>query len=368
MTGNSLFAQEFSKNVDTYIQNNKHAATKIQLATKLPGQLTRIFDDMRFSSQTMEQAYQLISSVNVEKHLRDMAHQIATSLFNTDITDLNQKTKENLGKNNYQNLLLASGNKENLMNNLLQAVIASYGQVIAEQFKKTKADQPVETQLELTRTYNEKISAPMERYIPFINVTTLMRLEENTIDVESVKLQLTEFNNQLKDALKALTEYHNNLIERGKSGEKSPATTSDNMEKINRSKALLLDGVGKIEEQIERLDANPTSVDVKNAISRITFVCERIQQNIGIDLSKAVQEPVAVGIGEKILNTLTRILTFGTMGYKSSATEKAEARLPENLANIAKNHAMKATLKAGRGAAQKEGSAENEPNTPKLSS
>ncbi len=133
------------------------------------GQLSRLFDKMPVSANAMAEAYccmmEAADTHQIETHMRDVVISIAGFLFNEDITDCNENTILNIGKENYEALLTATSTlgapKQLLMDKLLQAIIVSYAQAVTHHFgemSKTDEETPSDKQMELIRSFNTKMT------------------------------------------------------------------------------------------------------------------------------------------------------------------------------------------------------------------
>lgn len=434
-----------------YLRNNLPPALKevtssdygnrrlIETQTQGLGHLTRLFDEIAFTPQAATEAYeQSISTDNIETHVNTITREAVQGMFNANMTDVSDEMKKNLGEH-YQQLINLCPDKDpkHLVNTLLQATVTIYGQVIGDGLsaqKKTIADDDTlnEAQIkakqnEITITYNEKVSAPMEKYCPLLTKEILLGELSEELDAEATTQQLQKFQAVVSQHLETLKTYQDELY--AKLGypisckkddtimqpdslylnlEDNPLTgkkqctysimTADKqlktgilnipepdfssteditderlktkklaiLEELTRQGAIkpldpqLTQNVGCLQrtvrdisnqldrtgESLEKLEAIPSSANIRTAIKNLESSRERIEKTIGDNLSKVKNEPHIQGLGERFLNAIVQFFTRGKKEYKSEETIKSESRaaLPDTFQAIAKSNSMKERL------------------------
>lgn len=300
------FAQEFAKNLAETLKSS-YVINRIDEAKQQGfGHLSRLFDQMPISQATQVESYNLASKSRIEDHMREVAKEGASILFNSDLTDLSDDVKKHLGEN-YDQLVAVCGNdKIEMVDILLKAVVVSYAQVVTNGLEPIIEPLPYDQKQEKKAEYNEHIMAPMERYIANISKAKLV----NGVTIDINHQDLLNKAKELQSQLMASKSNLKKLIE-------DPATVQENKELMERLNKTLDTQIDKLEAQIDKLEMLQ-DVAVRPALTAIVEVCERITNDI-----KPIQNvPYVKGIGEQILNAI--LYFFG--GWKSEATKASEQR------------------------------------------
>lgn len=291
------------------------------------GQLSRLFDKMPVSANAMAEAYccmmEAADTHQIETHMRDVVISIAGFLFNEDITDCNENTILNIGKENYEALLTATSTlgapKQLLMDKLLQAIIVSYAQAVTHHFgemSKTDEETPSDKQMELIRSFNTKMTLPMELYLAKITRENLLASFQEVSefnDVESIQttlIRLSTLIRELREQLDVLKTIVTN------------PEMVDNMSTAQKAMRIQLD---KLAEWHEKLLDNPSPTHVKRALELLSdfpITLQTIIQNE--QWVPNPQEPFARGWIELCIDTAAWIFTLGNIRYKTEETRLAE--------------------------------------------
>lgn len=318
----SPFIQEFTKNLAETLQS-AYVIRRIDEATSMgDGHLSRLFDEVPISKTTEAESYNHASNSQIEKHMREVAKEGATALFNSGMTDLSDDAKKSLGETNYKKLVaVCGGDKNKMVDVLLQAIVVSYSQVVTNGFDQSSKSLPYTQQLDKKQEYNVRIMAPMERYVGQINKADLTKDESIDISYATVLEKAQTLHAQLEASRVTLETYYKELDKTPKADPDEETIRQENLEHMNRALKVLQKQVDSLDAQVERLREGQDAA-VRPALTAIVSACEIIQATVRDDIKPIKNEPHIKGIGEKILNTI--LYFFG--GWKSEATQKAEQR------------------------------------------
>lgn len=310
----STFEAEFSIKARDYLLNDSFAQGKITQALAGdgdPGQLTRIFDGLTVSEPAKKTAYDRAlaagNAKTIPQHVASVVKAAFGTMLNQDKTDLSQEVIVALGKDNYEQLkALCAKNKTNLVDYLLQAVAASYGQVLTEQLE-AQHPEPSERQ-----KFNELVNLPMNYFVSKINKDTIYPSLLSQIKnflyalVTCNQVETAEsLNKQADNVLKCIASIIKILEEAPQ--DKDYSEIVKEMENIKKrldeaAEKLCMDSTGEAltDEMKKPLDAT----DKDKWTKELTTACEAVAKTIQTHFPESIERNK--GLLEQILDIIKK--------------------------------------------------------------